>query len=89
MTATRQIEIFSAGCQVCEEAIALVNRIACPSCEVKVLDTKDQTVAIRAKELGIHRIPAVVIDGQLASCCADRGPTEEELRWAGVGQALS
>ena len=26
--ATRKIEIFSAGCPVCEETVALVNRIA-------------------------------------------------------------
>ena len=38
MTATRHIEIFSAGCQVCEDTIALVNRMACPSCQVTVLD---------------------------------------------------
>ncbi len=89
MTATRQIEIFSAGCQVCEETIALVNRLACPSCGVTVLDMKDQTVATRAKELGIRTIPAVVIDGQVASCCTGQGATEKELRLAGVGQPLS
>ena len=80
MTTTRQIEIFSAGCQACEDTIALVNRMACPSCQVTVLDMKDKTVASRAKELGIHRVPAVLIDGQVASCCADKGPNEEELR---------
>ncbi|GJL52953.1 MAG: hypothetical protein NPIRA02_00850 [Nitrospirales bacterium] len=89
MSSTRQIEIFSAGCPVCEDTIALVNRMACPSCNVTVLDMKDQTIASRAKKLGIHRLPAVVIDGALASCCGDKGPTEEELRQAGVGQALS
>lgn len=89
MTATREIEIFSAGCQACEDTIALVNRMACPSCHVTVLDMNDKTVAMRAKDLGIHTIPAVVVDGQLAPCCAGQGPTEEELRQAGVGQALS
>lgn len=90
MTATRQIEIFSAGCPVCEDIIAIVNRLACPSCHVTVLDMKDKTVARRAKGLGIHIIPAVVVDGQLASCCAGQGPAvEKELRWAGVGQPLS
>lgn len=89
MTSTRHIEIFSAGCQVCEDTIALVNRMACNSCQVTVLDMKDKTVASRAKQLGIHRVPAVVIDGEVASCCADTGPTEESLRSAGVGQALS
>jgi glutaredoxin 3 len=89
MSTTRHIEIFSAGCQICEDTISLVQQLACPSCQVTVLDMKDNTIARRAKDLGIHTIPAVVVDGQLASCCAGQGPSEEELRRAGVGQPLS
>jgi len=33
MAATRKIEVFSAGCAVCDDTVALINRIACPSCE--------------------------------------------------------
>jgi len=81
----RKIEVFSAGCPACEEAIELVNRIACSSCEVTILDMKDPEVASRARSLGIHSVPAVVIDGKLAECCADRGPDEAALRAAGLG----
>ena len=88
MNAKRQIEIFSAGCPVCEETITLVKQIACSSCEITVLDTKKPDIATRAKKLGIRSIPAVVIDGQLADCCAGRGPDEKTLRAAGVGQSL-
>jgi glutaredoxin len=88
MNAKRQIEIFSAGCPVCEETIALVNKIACSSCEVTVLDTKKPDVATRAKRLGIRSVPAVVINGQLADCCVGRGPDEKTLRAAGIGQSL-
>ncbi len=38
MNDKRKIEIFSAGCACCVEAAELVNEIACPSCEVEVLD---------------------------------------------------
>ena len=38
MTSERRVEFFSAGCPVCEEAASLVNRLACSSCEVTVLD---------------------------------------------------
>ena len=85
MTAKRSIEVFSAGCPVCEEAVELVNRAACESCEVSVLDMKDSGIAERAKSLGIHSVPAVVIDGKLADCCAGRGPDEATLRAAGLG----
>ena len=38
MNQQRRVEIFSAGCLVCEDAVALVQRLACDSCEVVVLD---------------------------------------------------
>ena len=87
MAAKRTIEVFSANCPACDETIQLINRIACPSCEVTVLDMKNPTVASRAKKLGIRSIPAVVIDGRLADCCTGRGPVEATLRSAGIGQA--
>jgi len=89
MNAKRKIEVLSAGCPACEETIQLVNRIACPSCEVSVLDMHDPAVAQRANGLGIRSVPTVVIDGKPADCCAGRGPDEATLRSAGLGQPLS
>ena len=66
----------------------MVNRLKCESCEVSVLDMKDPKGADRAKTLGIRSVPAVVIDGKLADCCAGRGPDETVLRAAGLGLAL-
>jgi glutaredoxin len=88
MSAKRTIEIFSAGCPACEETVKLVNQVACPSCDVTVLDMKDSSVASRAKSLGIRSVPAVVIDGKLAACCAGRGPDVSVLRAGGLGQPL-
>jgi glutaredoxin len=87
-TKKRKIEIFTAGCPACQETIDLVNKIACPSCEVSILDMKNSATAKRAKSLGIRSVPAVVIDGQLASCCTGRGVDEGSLRAAGVGLAI-
>jgi hypothetical protein len=84
----RKIEVFSAGCPACKDTVALVQRVACPSCEVSVLDMNDPKVASRAKGLGIRSVPAVVIDGNLADCCAGRGPDEATLRTAGLGQPI-
>lgn len=86
--ANRQIEIFSAGCGVCEETIKLVKSLACSSCDVSVLNMNDAATASRAKQLGIKSVPAVVVDGKLASCCEGRGPDAESLKAAGVGQPL-
>jgi glutaredoxin 3 len=87
MNAKRTVEVFSAGCPACQSAIDLVNRIACPSCEVTVLDMNDIDVAKRARDLGVRSVPAVAINGQLASCCIGGGVEEETLRAAGLGQA--
>ncbi len=88
MSQKRTIEVFSAGCPAYEDTIALVNRLACPSCGVSILDMQAPTVASRAKSLGIRSVPAVVINGQLAECCAGRGSDETPLRAAGLGQPL-
>jgi len=88
MNNKRKVEIFSAGCGCCEDTIKLVKSIACPSCDITVLDMNQGEVAERAKQLGIRSVPAVVIDGQLAGCCAGRGPEEATLRAAGVGVPL-
>ncbi len=89
MTAKRKIEVFSAGCPVCQETIELVKRNACQSCEITVLDMNDTNVADRAKQLGVRSVPAVAIDGKLADCCAGRGPDEATLKAAGLGQPLT
>lgn len=88
MSTKRKIEVFIAGCPACEETVKLVNRVACPSCEVIVLDMRDPNVAGQAKSLGIRSVPAVVIDGQIADCCAGRSPDEATLRSSGLGQPV-
>ncbi len=88
MANKRKVEVFSAGCGVCDDTVSLLKRIACDSCEVSVLDMRDGQVAERAKGLRIRTVPAVVVDGVLVACCEASGPTESALRAAGIGQAL-
>ncbi len=84
---TRRIEIFSAGCPVCEEGTARVRALAGEDQEIVIHDLQfDPAAAQRAAEHGIKAVPAVVVDGQLLACCRNTGPTEEELVAAGVGQ---
>ena len=88
MATKRQIEVFSAGCPVCQETVDLVTQIACPSCEISVLDMQDQAVAARARTLGVTSVPAVAFDGQLAEWWGGGGVVEESLRRAGLGHPL-
>lgn len=87
MTTKRKVEVFSAGCAACQTAIELLNRLACSSCDVSILNMNDINVAKRARDLGVRSVPAVAINGQLASCCAGAGVEEQALRAAGLGQS--
>ena len=88
MATKRKIEVFSAGCATCQEAVEIVKQAACPSCDVIVLDMHDSEVAKRAKALGVRSVPAVAIDGKLAECCTGRGVDMQILRAAGLGRPL-
>lgn len=88
MIKKRKVEIFSAGCPACEDAVSLINRLACDSCDVRVLDMNQPVVSKKAKTLGVLSVPAMVIDGELAECCR-QGINEESLKAAGLGQPLS
>ena len=81
MAAKKKVEIFSAGCSACKETIEIVKRVA-SSHEVVIHDMNKSDIASKAKEYGVRSVPAVVIDGKLASCCAGRGPEEHVLRAA-------
>jgi predicted thioredoxin/glutaredoxin len=85
----RQIEIFSAGCRTCAETVKLIRSLACSSCEITVHDMKARGVAAKAKKYGVQRLPAIVIDGKLAACCANRAVDKKVLHTAGVGVALA
>ncbi len=77
-----KIEVFSAGCKICSDTIATVKKLAKSEHEIVVHDMQHQETAERAARLGIRSVPAVVIDGQIAGCCANQGIDESTLREA-------
>ncbi|MBW1894830.1 MAG: thioredoxin family protein [Deltaproteobacteria bacterium] len=89
MSDTRKIEVFSAGCPLCSEAEKTVRELACPSCDVTVLNMQEPESMKRANELGVRSVPAVAVDGKLAGCCTGRGIDEKALQNAGIGKPLS
>ena len=89
--AKRLIEVFTAGCPLCDRTVKLVKELACDNCEVQVYDLRSgcttNECSEKATQYGIHRVPAVVVNGQLAGCCIDQQPVSREaLLAAGVGQ---
>ncbi|RME98507.1 MAG: hypothetical protein D6773_14360 [Alphaproteobacteria bacterium] len=84
----RKIEIFSAGCCLCDEVVRQIRDAACPACDIQVLDMQEPAARQRAAELGIRSLPAVVIEGRLADCCAGRAVDMNVLRSAGLGRPV-
>jgi hypothetical protein len=66
-----KIEIFSAGCGICEKTIDAVRKMVGIDDEVHVHDMHREATANRAAQLGIRSLPAVIIDGKLTGCCGE------------------
>lgn len=81
----RIVELFTAGCPCCDDALKQVQDLICPSCDLQVLDIKnDATAQAKARQYGIKRVPAIAVDGKLADCC-HAGIDMDALRAMGVG----
>ncbi len=83
------VEVFIAGCPLCDEAVKTVQAVACSNCEVKVYDLREGCATNECRELaaryGVRQVPTVVVDGQIAACCQAEGISESGLRALGVG----
>ena len=81
----RRVEVFTAGCPLCEPVVELVQRVAGDCCEVVIHSLNDPGGVRRAHEANVHRVPMVLVDGKPADCCEIGPVTEAGLRAAGVG----
>ncbi len=88
----RKIEVFTAGCPVCEPVVEMVKSLTCSDCDVTVYDlqqSSDNKVGIDlTKAYGIKALPSVAVNGKLFSCCQSNGITGKALRNAGIGEPL-
>lgn len=83
----RKIEIFTAGCPICNEQVIKIKEAACSSCEIEILNVKDNSEALKkSKTYNINSLPSVVIDGVLAQCCSNRGIDIDILKSLGLGK---
>ncbi|MDC6406348.1 MAG: thioredoxin family protein [Allomuricauda sp.] len=86
----RQVEVFTANCPICDPVVEMVRELACDECEVTTYDLveqfSDKTCLAKMNEYGVHKIPAVAVNGKLLDCCKDSSITKERLTEAGIGQ---
>lgn len=87
----RQVEIFTANCPVCDPVVQMIEELACDQCEVTTYDLvkqyDDKTCLSKMKDYGIHKIPAVAVDGKLLDCCIASPISRDKLIAAGIGQS--
>lgn len=86
MAIKRKIEIFTAGCPLCDAAVQLVNEMACPGCEVSVLNLREKGAMARARAIGAVSAPTVAVDGHIIDCCKRGEVDRAALAATGVGQ---
>lgn len=83
----RIVEVFSAGCPICDEVVRVVTELACENCDVGVHDMRARAGQLKGREYGINRLPAVVVNGKIADCCGQSAVDIAVLRSLGVGSA--
>ncbi|MCB0593064.1 MAG: thioredoxin family protein [Lewinellaceae bacterium] len=87
----RTVEVFTAGCPVCDPVVHLVRETVCENCEITGYDLvkqcEEKECIAKVSEYGISHLPAVVVNGRLLDCCKSDAITKEELLAAGVGIA--
>lgn len=88
MSRKRKVEIFTAGCYLCDEAVNLVKSIACDSCDVSIYNLNNEGQD-KARAYGIASVPTVVVDGKIADCCRQGKVSKSELVTAGIGKPIS
>lgn len=90
-TGKRRVEVFTAACPLCEDAVRLVTSLACPSCEVQVYDLREGCATNECREkaarYGVTAVPAVAVNGTLLNCCQREPITADRLIAAGISQS--
>ncbi len=85
MATKRTVEVFTAGCTVCQEAVQAVRGLVCESCDLQIHDMRTDAAQSKARKYGVKRVPAVVVNGELAECCQQSGIDAAILQRLGVG----
>lgn len=88
-TQKRHVEVFTAGCPLCDEVVGLVTSQACQSCEVQVYDLREGCITNecrdKAARYGVTAVPAVAVDGTLLVCCRKSPIDAAMLKATGIG----
>lgn len=66
MAGKRKIEVFTAGCSLCDDTLRLVkDAVASCGCEVTERHCPPQQMCEEGKAYGVRAMPTVVVDGAI------------------------
>lgn len=65
---TNKVEIYVAGCPLCDETVNAVKKIITDD-EIVIHNLKEKYDSGNLNKYGINKIPAVVVNGKLLNCC--------------------
>ena len=82
------VEVFRAGCILCDNTVRLVRDLAGSRTTVHVYNMETGDALVKAREYGVTRVPSVVIDGRLVRCCQGDAVDEQTLRSLGLGSSI-
>jgi glutaredoxin len=88
MSEKRRVEVFTAGCPVCEGVVNMVNELACPHCEVTIYNLNNNEGVEQSQAYGVTAVPSIAVNGQLLESCKRSPITKKELQAAGIGKPL-
>jgi Thioredoxin domain len=80
-----QVDIFTAGCPVCEPVVQLVKDTAGNHCDITIHNLSESRHKDILKKYNLTRLPAIAVDGKLLDCCKNITITKEDLIGAGIG----
>lgn len=87
----RRVEVFTAGCPICEKTVNVVKSLACPRCEVYVYDLREGCATNECREkaarYSVTAVPAVAVNGVVLDCCRREPITPDRLSAAGIAQS--
>ncbi|MBI1342441.1 MAG: glutaredoxin [Terrimonas sp.] len=86
----QKIEIFTAGCPVCDPVVNLVKETISDNSDIIIYDLvkqcEEKTCIQKMSVYGINRVPSIVVNGKLLECC-DSPITKQDLVMAGISQS--
>lgn len=62
----KRIEVFTADCPLCKDALKLIKKEVCSECEVIERRCSGDECCQPAKDYGIKAVPTIVVDGKIA-----------------------